>query len=68
MSIIDFAGGEEGLEGEVARKNEAGEIDEEGSSQVEEDEEEVQAAESKSDVDLGNASLSLKIVEDFVLG
>lgn len=42
LSIVDFAGTEESLEGVVSGKDEASKVDEEPSSKVEEDEKEVE--------------------------
>ena len=68
LGIIDLAGAEESLEGVVARQDEAGEVDKEATAEVEEDEEEVQAAQGKDHVDLGHTGLLLKVVEDLILG
>ena len=68
LSVVDLAGGEEGVQRVVARDNESCNVDEELSSNVEEDEEEVQAGETEDHVDLGNGGLLLKVVEGGVFG
>ena len=68
MGVIGLARGEEGLERVVAGDEEAGKVDEELASDVEEDEEEVEGAETEDDVDLGDGALLLKVVEGRVLG
>lgn len=66
MSIISFAGRKESLERVVAGKDEASEVDQEATSKVKEDEEEVQAAETEDHVDLRDTGLLLEIVEDLI--
>ncbi len=68
MGVVDLAGGEEGFHGVVARDDEAGEVDEELASDVEEDEEEVETDKAEESVDLGDTGLPLKIVERRILG
>jgi hypothetical protein len=68
LSVIDLAGAEQSLERVVARNDESGNVDEEFSSNVEENEEEVEASEAKDHVDLGDRRLLLKVVECGVLG
>jgi hypothetical protein len=67
LGIVDRAGGEEGVQRIVCRNGEANGIDEEFGGNVEEDEEEVQGAESENNIDLGNGGLLLKVIEDLVL-
>lgn len=68
MGIIDLGGTEESFQGVVARQDEAGKVDKEGTSKVEEDKEEVQATQGEDHVDLGHTSLLLKVVENLILG
>jgi hypothetical protein len=68
LGVIDLAGGEEGLERVVARKDEASKVDEECTAEVEEDEEEVETAQAKDHVDFGHAGLLLEIVEHLIFG
>lgn len=67
LSIIRGTRGEQGLEGVVTRKDEAGNVDKELASDVEEDEEEVNTDQTQDDIDLGNGGLSLHVVQDRVL-
>jgi hypothetical protein len=68
LGVIALAGGEESLEGVVGGDDEAGGVDEELSSNVEEDQEEVQGTEAEDDVDLGHIGLLLKLLQLRVLG
>lgn len=68
LGVIALAGGEEGLEGVVGGDDEAGGVDEELSSNVEEDKEEVEGAEAEDNVNLGNVGLLLKLLQLRVLG
>jgi hypothetical protein len=68
LGVIGLVGGEEGVERVVGRDNEAGGVDEELSSNVEEDQEEVQGTEAEDDVDLGDIGLLLKLLQLRVLG
>lgn len=68
LGVIGLAGAEEGLERVVGRDDEAGGVDEELSSNVEEDQEEVQGTEAEDDVDLGHIGLLLKLLQLRVLG
>lgn len=68
LCVVDLAGTEESFERIVARQDEAGEVDEEGTAEVEEDEEKVQTTETQDHVDLGNTGLLLEVVEDFIFG
>ena len=52
----------------VAGDDKAGNVDKELAGNVEEDQEEVEAGETKDGVDLGNRGLLLKVVEGGVLG
>lgn len=68
LSVIRGSGGEESLKGVVAGQEETGKVDQEGASNVEENEEEVHSSQTQDHIDLGNRGLSLKVVEDRVLG
>jgi hypothetical protein len=68
LGVIGLASAEEGLEGVVGRDDEAGGVDEELSSDVEEDQEEVQGTKAEDDVDLGHIGLLLKLLQLRVLG
>lgn len=68
LGVIALAGGEESLEGVVGGDDEAGGVDEELSSNVEEDKEEVEGAEAENNVDLGDVGLLLKLLQLRVLG
>lgn len=68
LSVIRGARGEEGLERVVTGEEETGEVDEELASDVEEDKEEVDTDETQDNVDLRNIGLTLKVVQNGVLG
>jgi len=68
LGVIGLASAEEGLKGVVGRDDEAGGVDKELSSNVEEDQEEVQGAEAEDDVDLGHIGLLLELLQLRVLG
>jgi hypothetical protein len=68
LRIIRLAGREDGLHGPVGREHEASGVDEELAGDVEEDEEEVEGAETEHDVDLGDGGLRFEVVERWVLG
>jgi hypothetical protein len=63
LGVIDFAGAEQGAQRVIAGNDETGNVDEEGAGNVEEDEEEVQACETKDGVDLGHRRLLFEVVE-----
>lgn len=68
LGVIRGTRREEGLEGVVTWEEETGEVDEELASDVEEDKEEVNSNQAEDHVDLGDIGLTLKVVEDRVLG
>lgn len=68
LGVIDLAGAEQGAQRVIAGNDEAGNVDEEGAGNVEEDEEEVQACETKDGVDLGHRRLLFEVVEGGVFG
>ncbi len=63
LCIICLAGAKQSVKRVVCRDEEAGSIDEELSSDVEEDQEEVEGTKAKDRVDLGDRRLLLKVVE-----
>ena len=63
LCVIDLAGAEQGSERVVSGNGEASNVHEESASNVEEDEEEVQAGKTEDSVDLGHRCLLLEIVE-----
>ena len=68
LSVIGFAGAEQGAQGIVAWHQESGKVDEEFAGDVEEDEEGVDAGQSEEGIDLWDGSLLLEVVEGWVLG
>jgi len=66
LSVINLATAEQCFERIVSRENEASKVDEELSTDVKEDEEEVESEKAEEDIDLGDVGLLLKIVEDGV--
>lgn len=68
MRIINLAGAKQGFEGVIARNQKSGEVDQKLASNVEEDEEEVQANDTEESIDLRNGGLLLKVVEGRILG
>lgn len=68
LSVIRGARGEQGLKRVVAGDQEAGKIDEELASDVEEDQEEVNSSQTQDGIHLGDGGLSLEVVEGGVLG
>jgi len=68
LGVIGGGSGEQGLEGVVTGEDETGKVDEELASDVEEDQEEVNTDQTQDDIDLGDRGLTLKVVQDRVLG
>jgi hypothetical protein len=68
LSVVGLGGGEQSVERVEGRDDESSNVDEEFTSDVEEDEGEVEDSETEDDVDLGDAGLLLKLVELRVLG
>jgi hypothetical protein len=68
LGVIDLARTEQGVQRVVTGDDKAGDVDEELSGDVEEDQEEVQAGETEDHVDLGDRRLLLKVVEGGVFG
>jgi hypothetical protein len=68
LCVIDLAGAEQSVQRVVTGNDEAGNVDEELSSNIKEDQEEVKAGKTKDHVNLGDRRLLLKVVECGVLG
>lgn len=68
LRIVRLARGEQSLEGEVSRNDEAGKVGQELTSQVEDNEEEVKSRNADNSIGLGHTSLLLEVAEDRVLG
>jgi hypothetical protein len=68
LSVIDLAGGEQSVQRVVAGDDESSNVDKELASNVEEDEEEVEAGKTEDSVGLGDGGLLLEVVEGGVLG
>ena len=68
LCVIDLAGAEQRVQRVVAGDDKASNVDKELASNVEEDEEEVQAGETQDGVGLGDGGLLLEVVESWVLG
>jgi len=66
LSIIGLARGEQGLERVITGYQETGEVGEELSTNVEEDEEKVGADETEEGIDLRDIGLSLEVAESWV--
>lgn len=68
LRVINLAGTEERIERVIPRQYETSKVDEKLAGDVKENQEEVQAEESKDDVDLGDRGLLLEIVESWIFG
>ena len=68
LGVIHLVRAEQSVQRVVARDDEAGEVDKEFSSNIEEDQEEVETGQGEEDVDLGDAGLLLEVVEHFISG
>lgn len=68
LSVVGLADREQCFQGIVARNHESGDVRKKLTSDVEEDEEEVECAQSEEGVNLGNRSLLLEVVQGWVLG
>jgi len=68
LSVVSLADREQCFQGVVAWNDESGDVRKKLTSDVEEDEEEVECAQSEKGVNLGNRSLLLKVVQAWVLG
>jgi len=68
LSVVNLGGAEQRVQGVIAGNDEAGNVDEKFASNVEEDQEEVESAETEDHIDLGNRRLLFQVVEEFILG
>lgn len=68
MSIVGLACTEQRIQGVVSWNKESGEVHKEFTSDVEEDEEEVDRNEAKESVDFGDGGLLLEVVERGISG
>jgi len=68
LRIIGFACGEERLKRIVSRNDEPSKIHEEFASDIEKDQEEVEANEAEEGIDLGDGGLLLEVIEGRVFG
>jgi len=68
LSIISRTRGKQGLKRVITRNQETGKVNQELASDVEEDEEKVDADKTKDGVDLGDGGLSFEVVEEGVFG
>lgn len=67
LRVVGLAGGEESLEGVVARDDEASQVGQELTAQVEDDEEEVKDDEADNRVGLGDGGAPLEVAQGGVL-
>lgn len=67
LRIIRLADGEQRFKRVVTGKDEASEVDEKLSTDVEEDQKGVQGAQAKNDINFGYTGLLLEVIEDLVL-
>ena len=68
LSVIRAASCEQRLERVVAGNKEANKVDQEGASNIKEDQEDVDSKQAEDGIRLGHRGLSLQVVEDRVLG
>jgi hypothetical protein len=68
LRVIVLGRCEQGLQREVARDDKAGEVGQELTAEVEDDEEQVQSTEAQGGVRLGDSSALLEVVKHGVLG
>lgn len=68
LSVIGSTGSKQGMKRVVAWDEETSKVDQELASDVEEDEEEVDANETQDDIDLRDGGLSLQVVQRGILG
>jgi hypothetical protein len=67
LGIIGLVGREDSFKGIVSGEDETSKVGKDLTSKVEENEEEVEADNTKNGVDLGDGRLLLKVVEDLIL-
>lgn len=68
LSVIVLVLGEQGTEGVVSGDDEASQVGQELTTEVEDDEEEVEGSKTDDGVGLGDTSASLEVVQGGVLG
>lgn len=68
LGVIYFTRAEECLKRVISRDHKAGQVDEELSSNVEEDKEEVETGKTQDSIDFGDAGLLFEIIEELILG
>lgn len=68
LRVVVLGRGEQGLEREVAGNDKAGEVGQELTAEVEDDEEQVQGDDTEGSVGLGDGSALLEVVKHRVLG
>jgi hypothetical protein len=68
LSVICGTASKQRVERVVSRNQETGKVNQELAGNVEEDEEKVDSNDTQDGIDLGNRGLSLKVVEERVLG
>lgn len=68
LSVILFVLGKQGAQRIVARNNKAGKVCEELTTNVENDEEEVERSNTDDSIGLGNTNLFLEVVQGGVFG
>lgn len=68
LSIIDLASGKQSIKRVIPRDQEPGKVDEEFSSDIEEDQEKINSDKAEKGIDLGDRGLLLQVVESGILG
>lgn len=68
LGVVRLAGGEEGIERVVSRDGKAGQVGQELTAEVEDDEEEVQGNDANDGVCLGDVGLLLEVLQGRILG
>jgi hypothetical protein len=68
LSVVDLGSGEQSVQRVVTGDDESSNVDKELASDVEEDEEEIEASEAEDGVGLRDGGLLLEVVEGGVLG
>lgn len=68
LGVVNLAGTEQGLKGVIARDDEASQIGQELTTEVEDDKEEIQGTGSENCIDLRNRSLLLDVVKGRIFG
>lgn len=68
LGVVLLVRSEQGIDGVVARDNETGKVGQELTTEVEDDEEEVEGGDADDGVRLGDVGLLLEVVQGGVLG